>query len=692
MSAVLQGVTARLRALSSSRWAGPLALALICAFHLAVNLWWVWQETTFLGPETLVHMLLDQEIYQQLRCTMAVAGGPLEGLAGVVALQNQPNHNSPFMALTTGLLLAPWRFGPRLPLVIPLALHPVLLVSVYTLGRRAAGLRGGLLAAAVVGLVPGVIGAGRHYCYDWVMGILALACLSVLLASDRYRRPLPTLAAGLLLGVGFLVKGQILFYLGLPMAGLLLEGILAGSGPGRRERALRSLVGFLGVALLGAAISSVWWWGNLGEMVSLLGYHADDWKEVATEFGGRLSPLHLLFYPHLLLRDAGLPVLLAASFGLLSTPGLLRRWGEGDPGEGRRSVLRALLLFGGSALVVYSMVMTKNTRYAVPMLPALGVVAAVGLAGIERARPRRWLSGALLAFMGVQFAHTSFPIRLVPTPAYCPAALEDYSYIQCADGRIPALFGFHTAWSHPPLGGVPEQRVQEIAQAIAQRWQALESAQGHSPTRVGLLGVAEYPLEASGFPLTYALETRLHREGVLPPPLLGCGPGWSPHVVHSVHLEEAVGQLAPLVRSCESVAAMVVISEAQRPVQRLDEALERLVAHRSERGPVQQRWWEVPLEGREGPNQLAACAQDFELAQRIPFPLGAPRLLEELPDAGWLRGDYTTTQHHDPRKWALDPEDWSTLELEAALFLRREDAPLADPRIPRELPPPPPPG
>jgi hypothetical protein len=683
---------ARLRSWARAPWAAPVALALIGVFHLAVNLWWVGQETTFFGPETLIHMLLDQDLYQQVHCLMNTADGPLEGLASVVAFQNRPNHNSPFLALVTGLLLAPWRWGPRLPLAITLALHPVLLVSVYAMGRRAAGLRGGLMAALVVGLVPGVVGAGRHYCHDWTMGVLALACLALLLASDRYRRPLPTLAAGVVLGLGFLVKGQIMFYLALPMAGLVVEGVAGGPSEGRRARALRSVAGFATVAVLGASISAVWWWGNLGAMVSLLGHHADDWKEVATEFGGRFAPLHLFFYPHLLLRDAGVPVLLFAAFGALSTPGLLRGWGGDGLEAQRRAVVRSLLLFVGSGLVIYSLVMTKNTRYAVPTLPALGTIAALGLASLGRRRLRWGLSAGLLAFLGLQYLHNSLPARLVPTPAYCPAALDDYHYIQCADGRIPLLFGFHTAWAHPPLGGVPEERVEAIARTIGEHWRTLEAAHGHSPSQVGLLGLQDYTLEGAGFPLTYAFEARLRRQGVLPPALDGCGEGWTPHVVHSVHWQEAVGQLAPLVQSCDSAGAMVVLTESSRPVLRLDEALERLAMVRDQRGPVQHRWWEVRTEGREAPNQLAACAEDFELVERVPFPLGLPRILEEIPDAGWQWGDYSTTQHHDPRKWALDPGDWSTVELEAAVFLRRPEAPLAPPREREQLPPPPPPG
>jgi 4-amino-4-deoxy-L-arabinose transferase-like glycosyltransferase len=685
-------VAARLWGWASSRWAAPAGLALLCAFHLVVNLWWVSQETTFFGPETLVHMRIDQDHYQHVHCLMSTADGPLEGLAAVAGYQNQPNHNSPFLALVTGLLLAPWRWGPRLPLAITLALHPVLLVSVYAMGRRAAGLRGGLMAALMVGLVPGVVGAGRHYCHDWTMGVLALACLALLLASDRYRRPLPTLAAGVVLGLGFLVKGQILFYLALPMAGLLAEGLLDGLPRGRRDRAVRSLAGFGAVAALGAALSAVWWWGNLGAMVSLLGHHADDWKEVATEFGGRLSPLHLLFYPHLLLRDASVPVLAAAALGLVATPGLLWRWRNDDAGAPRRTVLRSLLLFAGSAMFVYALVMTKNTRYAVPMLPALGVMAAVGLVGLRRPRLRWGLSGALLVFLGLQFVHASFPARVLPTPAYSAAALRDYSNIQCADGRIPLLFGFHTAWSHPPLGGVPEARVEEIAAIVATRWREIEARWSQSPSLVGVLGATEYPLVGSGFPLTYAFETRLHQQGVLPPAIEGCGPGWLSHVVHSVHWDEAVGQLAPLVQACDSVAAMVVLSEASRPVQRLDEALERLAAVRDERGPVRQRWWEAPVGGRESANQLTDCAEDFELVGRVPFPLGAPRLLEEVPDVGWQWGDYSTTEHHDPRKWALDPKDWITLDLEAAIFSRRLEAPVVPMEENQMLPPPPPPG
>ncbi len=666
-------------------WAPWLALALICALQLGINLWWQGRENSFLGSETLVHMEMDQGEYQRVHCIRTTHESVIERAGALLAYQNRPTHNSPFLGLATGLLLGAHDAGPRLPLVIPALMHVVLLVSVFSIARRVRGPWVGVLAAGVVSLVPGVVGASRHFCLDWIMGIAALAVIACLLASERYRRPLPVLAAGIALGLGFLVKGQILFFAALPMGGLLIEGLLEGRED--RSLALRSLAGFAGTSLLGAAISALWWWGNLQELIALFGHHADDWKLVATSFGGRFSPLHLGFYPHLLLRDASVPVLLGACAALaLQGRSLLGMRGVDGRIDPSGSALRALLLLLASSLVIYGLIMTKNTRYSVPIPPVLGLVLVVGLAGIARTWLRRGLTGALLLFLGLQFAHTSFPLRLVPTPAYSPAALDGYASIQSSDPRVPLLFSFHTSWSHPPLRGVPERQLASIAEEIGAHWRVLEEGMGTRPSRVGLLGTADYPLQSTGWPITYLLEAYLHRAEVFPPPLGQCDERWVNRVVHSIHPGEAIGQLAPLAEACDTYGAMVVLAPTDASVDSLGRVLQQLDQERSQHAMPERQWWEVGHDGQEDPAQLDSCGAAFELAARLPFELRVAPELAELPREGWTHQDYTSTQHHDRRRWALDPHDWEDRPVEALLFLRRMDAPLAPPRPPPPLP------
>ena len=679
-------------------WSIPLALAVLCALHLTVNLWWTQRESTFLGPETLIHMDIDQSEYQRVHCMMSGPDSLAARLGDVLAYQNRPTHNSPFLPLATGLLLRPHESGPRFPLIIPSLLHVALLISVFTIARRAAGARVGLLAAVLVSMTPGVVGASRHYCYDWIVGIVAIVILALLLASDHYRKRPVVAVAGLLLGIGFLIKGQILFYLGLPMLCLLAEGCFGGHAKDEPAGRARSLLGFGAMALTGAAISAVWWWGNLGDLASLLGHHADDWKLVSTEFGGRFSPLHMLFYPVLLLRDATLPLALGfAAVALAWLPALLGRRSPGGPPRAAVSAQRVLLLSVFSGLTIYGLVMTKNTRYAVPMVPMLATVLAIGLGSLRRPGLRRGAVAALMVFLGLQFIHSTVSTGWLPTPGYSPPALEDYLGIQSADARIPALFSFHTAWTHPPLDGVPEEPLERIASDIADHWRTLEATMGHEPAMVGLLGTADYPQDSTAFALTYLLESALHTQGVLPLRYADCTDEWRAHVVHSVHPEEAIGQLAPLVVSCDHVGAMVVLTEASQPHDGVESALAELAAIRGGHETATRNWWEVSFDGQEEPQQRQHCAASFEHALSLPFEIRVPRELKDLPSVGWTTADYTTTNHHNRRKWALDNRDWDTMALTAQLFLRRLDAPLlpiteGGPLLSGTQPPPPPPG
>ncbi len=653
-----------------------LLLVLLCALQAGLNLWWISADSSFLGPESVLHMTMEMGHYQLVDSILHESSSLWEAGTTLLSLQHKPHHNSPFFSLCSGLLFHHTGAGPRHPLYLMSLLLMALLLSSYACGRACGGRSTGLLAAALVSLLPGVSGFGRNFTYDFPVAVAVSCFLAFSLHSDRYRRPLALVGMGVVLGLGFLVKGQVMLFLALPLVYAFAELGLRW----RRDRDWtllgRSLVGLCAALALAGLISSIWWWGNLREMAALLGHHAADWKNVAPSFGGPLQLFHQVFYPHLLLRDASLPVMLAvlATLLLCLRPLLGLRVSD-QPGERQRlHALRLLVLTVLSGVLVFSVVMTKNLRYLVPIYAPLGIVAVAGLARIRGRLLRRSLSAALFGLCLVQYAQLTFPITSLPTGWYAVRLLDRFDIIWGTDSRVPLLFSFPTVWSHPPTRRPYEPEVERITGLIVQRalLEPLGPPQPGGPGVVGLLGLPPYSLHVSGFQLTYLFEAWLHRHE-LSRRTPEAGLGNAERRLFSVHREEAVAQLAPMVDMCDQLLAVVVLAEAADPPADLGAAFLYLAAQQPEYAieePAYYESWELRQAGAEA---MESCAGAFELASSAPFPFDEPAVVSERLVGAWGRGDFHTANHRDRIRFSLRRGERVSMDLVAQIYLRRGD-------------------
>ncbi len=236
--------------------------------------------------------------------------------------------------------------------------------SAALLGRRLAGVAGGLLAAAFVAFSPLGVVYEVHPLADSVAAPLTVTAVALL--TVRRRPALAAAGAGVLLVAAVVLRPQLLPLALAVVAGVLLAALLGrgrGGTAGRRSRGLT-----LGLALgaAGAGLLDVLTWGAPFAPV----WRSFTWNVVddgASRFGE--SPWST--YLTSMTRADGLLFVLLLAAGLL----LACRPRRDDP------VVLAVVVAGlVSVLTVVARYGHKEVRFLEPALPLAGALAGVGLA------------------------------------------------------------------------------------------------------------------------------------------------------------------------------------------------------------------------------------------------------------------------------------------------------------------------
>lgn len=279
-------------------------------------------------------------------------------------------------------------------LLLNLAWSAVLLLSLFELGKRLFSPQVGVWAAGLCLLMPGLVGMRLHFLLDYplvAVTTLVLLCLTAWRSSPHHR-VLWTIALGLSLGAGLLVKQSIALFLLVPFLWTL--GALLSD---RRWNAL--LQG--AIALGGSAI--VWgWWYRANWILVLTSSKRATVDSALAEGDPPLNTLAAWTFYITELPTAVSGLLLAAGLVGLLLWGV--RWVQRSlfrvkpaPPVARYAVRWLLVMLVGGYLLSSANV-NKDPRYVLPLLPLLSLPLAYGLL----AWGRRWRWGVVgLATLGL---------------------------------------------------------------------------------------------------------------------------------------------------------------------------------------------------------------------------------------------------------------------------------------------------
>jgi len=278
-------------------------------------------------------------------------------------------------------------FGAVGPLEWVARLHSVaatvgLLALSGWIARRRLGDEGALWVAAFLATMPLVIWIGHLGTLDALLAVHVFAYVALDLVEPAEPRALRPVAAGLILGLGFLIKGPVgvILPLLISLAGRTATGRNVVPSPGAALAALAGLTGVVAPWAL-AFVGRLGWSGAL----DLLTTESID-RYFAADAGQRRPGWFFL----------GVATLgFAPWFGaaVAAIPGLARR-------EYRTSIGRYAAAGLAVGLVFFSLGGGKRTSYVLPLAPLVAFVAAAGLAReLDDPRRSRWCSRLVLVSM-----------------------------------------------------------------------------------------------------------------------------------------------------------------------------------------------------------------------------------------------------------------------------------------------------
>ena len=663
----------------------PLSLVLLFVLHVGINIWWVRNDNTFYAPGSFISLGFEMQAYHRWRKMLAEHPGWWDRVGELARIQHSAGQNSPFTRLVMGGLFQLTGAGPRHPLYVMTALLPLLLLSAYLCGRACGGPAAGLLAAVFSSLMPGVFGFSRHCGFDYPMAVAGLLCLALLLLSQRLQRPWINGALGLTLGIGLLVKGQLMLFFVAPL--VLVLALAVRDWDRARSRSdlsddvrrqvrstlLRTLLGLATVALVSGGISAVWWWGRVAELVNLLMDHAADFKDITTDFGDRFSALHLFFYVPVLLRDVSVP-LMAAFGAALVVIWRARRQGAVVGSRGGAAPLPArslenqwmLLSFAACGMVLFALMIIKTVRFIMPAYPVFAIVAAVGLLRIRRPRLRRGVIAGLLVILVVQFVQLTFPVRLIPAVWWSLDSLRPFETQWGADSRLPLLLSHATVWAHPPEYGEYEETIRALAgRGAALRDRSARSRRTDVIYHAYVINLARYREDNMDHKLAYLFEAWFTVNGLFGDATVKL-PSYlqAPGSTFVVSPREATGMFEPLTRHCRDYRMAVVIDAVDQGTPDLQTALGKMAAL-SRRGQ--------PPASQVTDRAVQTCARGFTAVGSMPFLFKLPRpLSEEIPAGPGTLAYFTTAIHNRVRpKYSMEPQDQQVLRYRATLYSRK---------------------
>ncbi len=373
--------------------AGSLVLALITGC-------WIFADTALAPPTDSAHHLFN-----------AISFARTLRLGGIAELWSDARgFYVGWPPATYALLHGPlgWLLGDQTSMIRlgTLALAPLLLWGTFRLGTSLTGDRkSGTLAALLVVLCLGVAGQLRQVSIDLPATATVLLAMVALFHSRGFCRARGTLLFGAAVGLCLLTRVQAAFFLTGPVA--VATAWCLVRAPSWRVRAQR--LGWLSAALVVALlISSPWWFGRLDTLWYVSTSHLDGAGRIAPR-GDPSFTAGLAHYCAALGKLGGW-TMLAAALGTLPLL-LLYRWrerGRAGPTPSLRDVA-VLLAWIVGGVVGCSLGIHREPRYLLPAIPALALLAVVGLRALPRHRD---LVAAALALtvIGPTLVFAAFPV------------------------------------------------------------------------------------------------------------------------------------------------------------------------------------------------------------------------------------------------------------------------------------------
>ncbi len=375
----------------------------IIIFHFVNNLIWCSSDWVTIEDDMCTHLQTHLFFYSQIKKAVISDLGLVHIFSTIAALMKSSRTilYPPLVYFVSAFVNIV--FGTAHIMVTRLThmiYFAILISSVYCIGKTCFDKKGGIIAALLVSFFPGVLGASRLYTLDLPLTsftALAIYCLIKTKYFSDFRR---SIIFGVILGLGIMVKGQILLFLVGPIGYVLVKSLF------KRDRnnsekfiCARNCM----LALLIAGISSfLWLWPRFNVLLDrflFLLYGVINDPKVPVMKLDVLSWNWLLSYVYFALNNVS-PVL----FGLF----LLGLFSSVKAQFKFKGIIISWIAVSYCILSLFSM---KTDRYFMPALPAIALITIVFFDSIKNKVFQKRLLAATVGFAIFQAMFLSYSPR-----------------------------------------------------------------------------------------------------------------------------------------------------------------------------------------------------------------------------------------------------------------------------------------
>lgn len=459
----LPGVRGEARPSTGGVGVSWLALLLLVAFHVAVNLVWLYNDNHAIRTDEEGHMQIARAYHETLFLTHH--DNLVKKLIAVADIRPGNPAHPPLLSVLGAFMIQAFGYHPDTIAATCTILFALLILGVFFLARQILPPWQAFFAAFVVSFTPVVYGSSRFFMTDFLTATLTVWALYVLLKSQWYRHTGWIFAFALLNGLAIMARTNSFIYYLVPALFIAVGGawraLVAESESGQRLRVF-------GTVLLNGVVTVV---VTLGICLPWYFHHLDVFYDYWTETHQTHGPLALDLAPAPAPAEA--PVVARAQAVPTETPGWLSatvgRF-ENPPVPWTRYavhlinngvflptfVLGALGLLcalfhrrfrglGGFTIVLWALggwvlltLLFKHStpRYVLPFAGGMAFCAALAVL----APPWRWSRGVLMAALAallvVQFVNLS--VRAYPACARMeiPGSFDEHQQRYGDDGLV----------------------------------------------------------------------------------------------------------------------------------------------------------------------------------------------------------------------------------------------------------------
>ncbi len=362
----------------------------------------------------------DQAHYLNLTLThkeALLSGGLPKFFSSLIGLQRT---RAPLLTMLTVPVFVIFGAGPRHGVLVNILLWPVLLVTVFALGRRYFRASVGVLAAFLTATSPILFGLAHEFLVEFLMTVLVALTVLLSVKTDGFTRRWECAVLGVVMGLGLLTKITFPMYIVGPDFVLLVVALVSAMRPVPHERwdvrrAFPIAVNVGMIAALAVAVASFWYWPNL----------RPSWDFARSTSVGTISLTYGAAKPYTL------PVLAEYAINIANTDltwlyiavsliAAVSLWLAQDNRPSlvnwNAATCQSLVLASWIAIpfVAVALSRDRDPRFLAPAMPAFAIVVAALLSRVCQENARRGALVGLVMLAVFQLVSGPFPISFLP--------------------------------------------------------------------------------------------------------------------------------------------------------------------------------------------------------------------------------------------------------------------------------------